>query len=201
MIGDMGSLKNAKQEKVCQAYVLNGHKMSAAYREGFDTARYTSRSVNNKASQFFKLDDIRCRVSELEQESKQMAEEKFTVDAEWVLRKAKQLADFNIKKFIVTDDDGNAVYDFSTATDDDWWCISEYSVKSLPRGRGILQFHVEEVKIKTPDKIAALKLLGSHVNVQAFKENVDHSGTITNVQMSAEEYKAARQEMMADDEC
>ena len=37
-------------------------------------------------------------------------------------------------------------------------------------------------KIKWPDKLKNLELLGKHVNVQAFKEQVAHSGELTLLQ-------------------
>lgn len=123
------------------------------------------------------------------------------VDRGWLLRRAKLLVEFSVGKFI-RQTGSDAVYDFSTATADDWWCIEEYvteqTYRQVARGEPV---PVDKLKIKTPSKISALKLLGDHVDVQAFKENVEHSGSVTQVNMTADEYKHARAEAMAHDDC
>ncbi len=123
------------------------------------------------------------------------------IDSEWVLKRARLLADFNIRKFITVTANGDAVYDFTEATDDDWYCIEEYTTEQAYRRTQGGQVPVDKLKIKTPSKVAALKLVGDHVKVQAFKENIEHSGTVTQINMTADEYKQARAEAMAQDDC
>lgn len=132
--------------------------------------------------------------------NKQYGEE--LVDSKWVLRRAKQLADFNISKFVTNDDEGKAVYDFSDATDDDWYCISEYTVDHLTKaGADDDTYNVERIKIKGHCKLRALELVGKHVDVQAFTERIEHSGEVIQIVMTADEYKKARQEMLDEDDC
>lgn len=125
-----------------------------------------------------------------------------TVDRAWVLKRAKLLVEFSISRFLTTNDNGDAVYDFSTATLDDWWCVEEYTTEqSYRQAAGGVQVPVDKLKIKTPSKIAALKLLGDHADIGAFKEQIEHSGAVTQVVMNADEYKNARKEMIAGDDC
>src|SRR5690606_27443672 len=60
-------------------------------------------------------------------------------------------------------------------------------------------------KIKWPDKVKNLELLGKHVGVQAFRDRVEHTGKnggpVEIAALTKEEYKQARQEMLADDDC
>ena len=131
------------------------------------------------------------------------AEEK--IDKGWILRRAKLLAEFSISKFI-RQEGGEAVYDFSNATPDDWWCVEEYVTEEtlsdlkasggepLPAGK-------VKKRIKTPSKIQALKLLGDHVDVAAFKDHSETSGQVTHVHMSQDEYKKAREQAIRDDDC
>jgi hypothetical protein len=97
------------------------------------------------------------------------------IDALWVLKRAALLADFNINKFIKVSG-GDAVYDFSTATDDDWYCIQEYVTdSSFVKGEmGLVP--VEKVRLKSYDKLRALELVGKHINVGAFKDKLEISG-------------------------
>lgn len=123
------------------------------------------------------------------------------IDKGWLLRRAKLLVEFNLSKFIRLHG-ADAVYDFSSATPDDWWCIEEYATEqSYRRAASGETVPVDKMKIKTPSKIAALKLLGDHVDVQAFKEQVEQSGTVTQITMTAEEYKKARAEALKEDDC
>lgn len=95
------------------------------------------------------------------------------IDAAWVLRKTALIANFNIKKFLVIEN-GEARYDFSTATDDDWYCISEFSNDLIFSKEGE---HVgNKTKLKAYDKMRALELVGKHVDIGAFRETVKLSG-------------------------
>ena len=124
------------------------------------------------------------------------------VDSAWVLKRARLLADFNISKFLITVGGRDAAYDFSGATVDDWYCIEEYTTEQSYRAAaGGEPVPVDKMKIKAASKIQALKLVGQHVDVQAFRENVDISGQLTQVTMTADEYKKARQEVLASDDC
>jgi phage terminase small subunit len=100
------------------------------------------------------------------------------IDKGWLLTRLALLADFNIDAFIVTDRNGNAVYDFSRATPDDWYCISEYTVDRIHKGRKDDTYDVERTKLKTHCKLKALELIGKHTDVQSFREQVEHSGAV-----------------------
>lgn len=60
----MSTKLTVKEEKACQHYALHGNK-SDAYRHAFDTSSMLPATVNNKAYQLFKRDDIRARIDEL----------------------------------------------------------------------------------------------------------------------------------------
>lgn len=100
------------------------------------------------------------------------------VDSAWVLKRARLLADFNINTFVKVGANKKAVYDFSEASHDDWYCISEYTVDQISKGGSDDIYDVERTKIKTHCKLRALELVGKHVSVQAFKDQVEHTGAI-----------------------
>lgn len=62
-------------------------------------------------------------------------------------------------------------------------------------------------KIKWPDKVKNLELLGKHIAVQAFREQATHAltgkdgGPVEVKLLSREEYRQARREMLEDDDC
>lgn len=97
-------------------------------------------------------------------------------DADWVLIRTMKLADFNIRNFLIMID-GQPHYDFSRATDDDWYCIQEYVIDAVnvaAEKGGIVP--VSRVKFKTFDKLRALEMVGRHVKIQAFRDSLEVVG-------------------------
>lgn len=185
-----------KQQKLIDHFITNRSKVDA-YRHAYNCDNMKPATIQRRASEEFDKPYIALACFEIIDE----VSKEVKIDAAWVLKRAGLLADFNIRKFIKTDDHGNAVYDFSEATDDDWYCISEYTVDSVGPGSDQDTFLVSRIKLKTVDKIAALKLVGAHIDVGAFKDQLEVGGHIVQVSMTADEYKAARKEMLAADDC
>lgn len=157
---------NARQLKFVQEYLVDLNATQAAIRAGYCESTAASSAcrllINAKVS-----DAIAVAQAERSAETK--------IDAAWVLKRAALLANFNIQDFTTIGDNGLACYDFTNATRDDWYCISEYTVKQVYKN----VIPVSEVRLKTYDKGRMLELVGKHVNVQAFKDRVEHSGTVT----------------------
>jgi hypothetical protein len=169
----------------------------AAYKHAYDCSRMQTQTIAVRATELFKHPLMAQAVSHM----KAAAAKTVAIDAAWVLKRAALLANFNIKKFIKKQADGTAVYDFTTATDDDWYCIDEYTVDTIAKGRGADAYEVDRVKLKSVSKIAALKMVGDHVDVKAFQENVNHTGAVVLANLNAEEFKEARREMLNEDKC
>lgn len=185
----------AKMQKAFVHFAEHRNK-SEAYRHAYNCENMKEESIRVKAWQLFEHPLMASAISSMQA----AAATKVQIDAAWVLKRAALLADFNINRFIRAREDGTAVYDFSKATDDDWYCISEYTVDVITKGRGIDAYEVDRVKLKTHSKINALRMVGDHVNVQAFKEQIEHTGAVAFTQLNAEEYKQARRDMLADDD-
>lgn len=175
--GDWKKLTD-KQRALIKEYLKTGNKLGS-YKKVYD-ATPGKRSVKQncyaefakphirliieqiqeaavKASAIQVEDIIQDTVDDLIEQQKEI--EVLKIDAFWILRRAALLADFNIKKFLRDDPNGNAVYDFSTASDDDWYCISEFTVDEINRGSGNDVYDVDRIKLKAHDKIRALELV------------------------------------------
>lgn len=111
------------------------------------------------------LDEIRKRQRERSEETK--------IDANWLLTRLAKIAEFNIRKFLVITDEGDAYYDFSSATDDDWYCIGEYTADQISKGSGDDRYEVDRVKVKQLDRMKAFELIGRHVDVKAFTDKIE----------------------------
>lgn len=147
----------------------------AAYRATHDCAGMTAYSVNARAKRLFNHEIVQESVKHLNAVCLHKAE----VNAQWIMDRLQRIADFNIDKFMVVGPDGLARYDFSEATEDDWYCIDEYSVDTVAKpGKGDEPVIVEKVKIKTASRMNALKLLGELASVAAFKDNLHVTGEV-----------------------
>jgi len=118
-----------------------------------------------------------------------------------VLNKLKLLAEFNIAKFIVTQPDGEAVYDFTNATSDDWYCIGEYTTEIIPKKGPDGFYEVEKVKLKPHCRLRAIEMIGKLTGVKAFSENIDVNALIGTSEMNVEQFKEARRAMLNADDC
>lgn len=187
-----------QRHAVAFAHYAEHRIKSQAFAHATDTTGMDKRTIWREGWKLFAHPAMKQAIKQLDAE----VYAKAGIDAAWVLERATRLADFDISKFIRVDDDtGTAVYDFSAATDDDWYCISEYTADKVIKGAQDGKYEVERVKIKGHCKLRALELVGKHTAVQAFVEKVEHTGIIATVTMTTAEYKAARAEMLADDDC
>lgn len=188
----------ARMQKVVEHYVNDPTRNKvAAYRAGYDCSRMTVHVVSVRAAELFKHPIVSQVTAQLHDEFKRAAK----VDALWVLEKLQMLAEFNIARFIVTQDDGTAVYDFSNATEDDWYCISEYSTDIVQRRAENGVYEVEKIKLKPHCRLKAIELIGKLTGVKAFSENVDINALVGVSELDVEQFKTARRDMLADDDC
>lgn len=189
-----------KQKAMVQEFMKTGNKLgsylAAFYPDGADPDRVKPKTVQNNCYAEFRKPHIAAIIDQVQEKAIKRAEIKIEdvvedkiddlveaqkevdalqIDALWVLKRAALLADFNINKFIRVNN-GDAVYDFSEATEDDWYCIQEYVTdSSFVKGEmGLVP--VEKVRLKSYDKLRALELVGKHINVGAFKDKLELSG-------------------------
>lgn len=155
------------QQKFADEYLIDLNAKQAAIRNG--TPEKSARSVG---SELLTFPDVAKYIAAAIKERSELTK----INAAWVLKRAAMLADFNIESFIVLDKQKRACYDFSQATRDDWYCIAEYTCKSVRGRTGLIP--VEEVKLKSYCKLRALELVGKHVDVSAFSENLNVRGSI-----------------------
>ncbi len=170
----------AKQLHCLEEYYKNGRVKERAYRAAYDCSKMPPTSVSAKCAELFKKQYMRLAVALIDAEALKEVNERMQNDAvinsAWVLKRASLLADFNINKFIKTSEEGD-YYDFSKATDEDWYCISEYTEMKITKG-GSNRYQIDEIKIKSTLRHRYLELVGRHVDVQAFKDNVKHEHTM-----------------------
>jgi len=155
-----------KQQRFVEEYLIDLNATQAAIRAGYSEKTAHAIGAENLTKPL---------IAKAIVNAKQERSEEVIADANWVLKRLKILAEFNIHKFISKQKDGTAVYDFSTATEDDWYCIGEYTTETISKGMGDEKYDVDKVRIKSIDKLKALELAGKHVDIQAFSDRVEIS--------------------------
>jgi phage terminase small subunit len=163
----MNIMATPKQKLFIEEYLIDLNATQAAVRAG-----YSKKTAYSIGQENLKKPEIMAAIKKAMDDRSDRAK----INAEWVLKRVALIANFNIKKFITTSAEGTAWYDFSAATDNDWYCISEYTHDLIVKGVGDDKHEVNRVKLKTFDKLRALELVGKHVGVQAFKNKVEVSG-------------------------
>jgi phage terminase small subunit len=146
-----------KQEMFCLEYLIDLNATQAAVRAGYSEKTATSIGSENLSKPY-----IQERISEL----KSKRNERVEINSDWVL---SQLVDIhNLDVVDILDNVGN----FKPIVN---W---PKSWRMYLSGFDLSELNTNDVettvrKIKWPDKVKNLELIGKHVDVQAFKERVD----------------------------
>ncbi|HDC1418092.1 TPA: terminase small subunit [Salmonella enterica] len=180
-----------KQELFAREYLKDLNATQAAIRAG-----YSEKTARSQANRLLTNVDIETRIAEL----KSVRNEEVGIDAAYVLRRLVEIDQMDVLD-IMTDD-------MSIKPVSEWpasWrrYLSGFDLAETFEGRGDDREMVGILKkIKWPDKVKNLELLGKHVDVQAFKENIKtevtgaNGGPIVTAEMSAEEAAEKYKDLM-----
>ena len=160
---------NAKQEAFAHEYIKDLNITQAAIRAG-----YSAKTAHSQGSRL--LNHV--EVSDLIQKLKQRRCDKAEIDAGYVLKRLKEIDELDILD-IVTDD----LMSFKPLNE--WpksWrtSINGFDISTVMSGR---DEPIETIvkKIKWPDKVKNLELIGRHVDVKAWDKDVEIATTIQHV--------------------
>ncbi|ASB01071.1 terminase small subunit [Proteus mirabilis] len=150
---------NDKQEMFCREYLIDLNATQAAIRAG-----YSEKTANAQASRLLVNVNIQNRIKEL----KSNRNERVEVDADYVLKRLVEIDQMDVLDILNESGDLKPVRDWPKA-----WrtTLSGLDVMSISTGEDGADALLK--KIKWPDKVKNLELLGKHVKVQAFKEQIE----------------------------
>ena len=157
----------------CEQMLVCDFNATAAYKAAGGTAKHADRA----AAQINDLPEIKQRIDELKLERS----ERTKVDADYVLNRLVEIDQMDVLDIHSEDGSLKPLHQWPKI-----WrqFISGMDLSELFEGRGDDRQMVGVLKkIKWPDKVKNLELIGKHVEVQAFKERVEHSGHITHEEM------------------
>jgi len=174
----------AKREAYCQAYVRLDNK-SEAYREaGFSTKNATKKTINEAASRLHSNSNVLARIDQLRKKVEIIAEKKFNITAETMLRHLDILRNARIDQFVklmyervitaLVDDNGEPIYQevprvvfkpFDELTPEQLMCIE--SIKETRYG----------IELKLHGKEWTIEKINKHIGFYE-KDNQQKSGDL-----------------------
>lgn len=181
-----------KQQRFVEEYLTDLNATQAAIRAG-----YSSRSAKQYADAMLAKPHIAAAVAAAQAARSERTE----VTVDYVLQRMVEIDQMDVLDILNDDMTLKPVRDWPRV-----WrqYLSGFDLSELFDGRGDERELIGILKkVRWPDKIKNLELLGRHLGM--FKDRVEHSGVnggpVQMVSLSTEEYKRARQEMLADDDC
>ncbi|HHM6704659.1 TPA: terminase small subunit [Pseudomonas aeruginosa] len=182
----------AKQRRFVAEYLLDLNATQAAIRAG-----YSKNRASEIGYQLLQKPDI---TSAIQAAMKERAE-RTQIDADYVLRRMIEIDQMDLLDIMTDAMELKPVSQWPRV-----WrqYLSGFDLAEMFEGRGDEREMIGFLKkIKWPDKVKNLELLGRHFGM--FKERVEHSGSaggpIAVAAMTKEDYKQARKEMLAEDDC
>ncbi|EPL4123848.1 terminase small subunit [Citrobacter amalonaticus] len=174
-----------KQELFAREFIKDLNATQAAIRAG-----YSEKSSRNQGARMMANDDILTRIAELKADRN----EEVGVDAAYVLKRLVEIDQMDVLDILLLNGELKPIKDWPKT-----WrtTLSGMDVSEIAGDApGLLK------KIKWPDKVKNLELLGKHVDVQAFKENIktevtgSNGGPIVTTEMSPEEAAEKYKDLM-----
>lgn len=149
-----------KQQRFVEEYLIDLNATQAAIRAG-----YSERTANEQGSRLL----ANVSVSEAIAEAQAKREERTQIDADYVLKRLVEIDQMDVLDIM---DDQMKIRPVN-----EWPKVWRQYVTNLENlelsdGEGCFK------KIKWPDKVKNLELIGKHVSVGAFKDKVEHSGKL-----------------------
>ncbi|MDR1842312.1 MAG: terminase small subunit [Citrobacter amalonaticus] len=151
-----------KWERFCREYLLDLNGTQAAIRTG-----YSAKTANAQAGRLLSNPKIKERIAELKNERNTQ----LSVDAAYVLRRLVEIDQLDVIDIINDDMSFKPVSEWPVS-----WrrYLSGFDVAELFDGRGEDREMIGLLKkIKWPDKVKNLELLGKHVDIRAFSDRVE----------------------------
>lgn len=166
----------AKQQRFIAEYLIDLNAAQAAIRAG-----YAVKGAKDQAYQLMQRPEVVAAIKEAIEARNQRVQ----VDADYVLNRLTEIDQMDLLDIL---DDDMSIKPLSKWPKVWRQSLSGFDIAEIFEGVGKERDLVGLMKkIKWPDKVKNLELLGKHVNVNAFRENVNHSGSINLTNMTDEE--------------
>ncbi|MDK8076129.1 terminase small subunit [Citrobacter freundii] len=153
-----------KQEMFCREYLIDLNATQAAIRAG-----YSAKTSNRTASENLSKPDIQSRIAELKAQRNDLV----GINATYVLNRLVEIDQMDVLDILTSTGELRAVSEWPKVWRTTLSGLEVMEMASEGNSVALLK------KIKWPDKVKNLELLGKHISVQAFKEQVEQKVTAT----------------------
>jgi len=151
-----------KQELFAREFIVDLNATQAAIRAG-----YSAKTAQEQSSRLLSNVMVQQRIGEL----KAVRNDQVGIDAAYVLRRLVEIDQMDVLDILLPNGELKPIKDWPKT-----W-------RTTLSGMDVTEMSGDEPgflkKIKWPDKVKNLELLGKHVDVQAFKEKTEISGGVT----------------------
>ena len=169
----------AKQQRFIVEYLIDLNAAQAAIRAG-----YAVKGAKDQAYQLMQRPEVVAAIKEAIEARNQRVQ----VDADYVLNRLTEIDQMDLLDIL---EDDMSIKPLSKWPKVWRQSLSGFDIAEMFEGAGKERDLVGLMKkIKWPDKVKNLELLGKHVNVNAFRDQVAHTGTINFANMTDDELDA-----------
>ena len=148
-----------KQEAFCREYIVDLNATQAAIRAG-----YSEKTATAQATRLFTNVSIHERISEL----KSSRMERIDVNADYVLKRLVDIDQMDVADILTDSGDIKPIKEWPKV-----WrtSLSAIDIQAINSG----DMEIITKKVKWPDKLRNLELIGKHISVNAFEEKKQES--------------------------
>lgn len=178
-----------KQEMFCREYLIDLNATQAAIRAG-----YSAKTANRTASENLSKPDVQSRIAELKAQRNDLV----GINATYVLNRLVEIDQMDVLDILTSTGELKSVAEWPKVWRTTLSGLEVMEMASEGNTAALLK------KIKWPDKVKNLELLGKHISVQAFKEQVEQKVTATHNIMpipsctSVDEWEKAAQQQQGE---
>lgn len=147
-----------KQEKAISRFLETGN-MTDAYKFAFDCSRMKNSTINKTAYDFFNKPKIAAIVEKKRLERNK----KLNIKADYVLKRLIEIDNLDIADIVYDDGSVKPISDWPVE-----WRKSIHGIDLNAVKNGDIETIVKKIKI--PDKLRNLELIGKHIDVKAWQE-------------------------------
>lgn len=167
--------RNERQKRFCEEYIINLDATAAAIRAG-----YSEKTASQLGYQLLQKHSVKAYVAELLKKRS----ERTQVDADYVLRRLVAIDQMDVLDILKNDGSIKPIGEWPKIWRE---FLTSFELSEIIEGQGDERKVVGILKkIKWPDKLKNLELIGRHVAVQAWKDVKQVEGTL-NVYLSPDE--------------
>lgn len=151
-----------KQEMFCREYLIDLNATQAAIRAG-----YSTKTANRTASENLSKPDVQSRIAELKAQRNDLV----GINATYVLNRLVEIDQMDVLDILTSTGELKQVAEWPKVWRTTLSGLEVMEMASEGNTAALLK------KIKWPDKVKNLELLGKHISVMAFKEQASHEHT------------------------